>query len=167
MTSRWHRVLARTGGPAHAWSLQNPVVGPSENERPSTPEGVQSRCSPAGPMTPRENFLVFKLTQLAQLEVSFGDFTRIGVSRVNGLAVGEGRFERVVATLGIFFLGGSGCDGACICATRFAGRTARFTVTGAWFAVFVSGGASFSRRWRSSASSMSAVVLKHGRWRAS
>jgi hypothetical protein len=88
------------------------------------------------------------LTQLAQLEVSFGDFTRIGVSRVNRLAVGEGRFERVVATLGIFFLGGSGCDGACICATRFAGRTARFTVTGAWFAVFVSGGASFSRRWR-------------------
>lgn len=111
--------------------------------------------------------LMRELTQLAQLEVSFGDFTRIGVSRVNGLAVGEGRFERVVATLGIFFLGGSGCDGACICATRFAGRTARFTVTGAWFAVFVSGGASFSRRWRSSASSMSAVVLRHGRWRAS
>jgi hypothetical protein len=107
------------------------------------------------------------LAQLAQLEVSFGDFTRIGVSRVNGLAVGEGRFERVVATLGIFFLGGSGCDGACICATRFAERTARFTVTGAWFAVFVSGGASFSRRWRSSASSMSAVVSRHGRWRAS
>jgi hypothetical protein len=35
------------------------------------------------------------------------------------------------------------------------------------FAVFVSGGALFRRRWRSSASSMSAVVLKHGRWRAS
>src|SRR5579883_2583728 len=83
------------------------------------------------------------LAQLAQLEVSFGDFTSIGLSRINGLIVAEGRFERVVATLGIFFLGGSGCDGACICATRFAGRTARFTVTGAWFAVFVSG-ASFA-----------------------
>jgi len=35
------------------------------------------------------------LAQLAQLEVSFGDFTRIGVSRINGLAVGEGRFAGV------------------------------------------------------------------------
>ena len=76
------------------------------------------------------------LAQLAQLEVSFGDFTRSGVSRINGLVVAEGRFERVVTTLGIFFHGGSSCDGACICATRFAGRTARFTVIGAWFAAF-------------------------------
>src|SRR5262249_20074322 len=121
-------------------------------------------CRPAH-VPPRSGTTL--LAQLAQLEVSFGDFTGIGASRINGLAVGESRFERVVATLGIFFLGGFGCDGACICATRFAGRTARFTVTGAWFAVFVSGGASFSRRWRSSASSMSAVVLRHGRWRAS
>src|ERR1700751_3597568 len=77
-----------------------------------------------------------ELAQLAQLEVSFGDFTRSGVSRINGLVVAEGRFERVVTTLGIFFHGGSSCDGACICATRFAGRTARFTVIGAWFAAF-------------------------------
>jgi hypothetical protein len=31
-----------------------------------------------------------KLTQLAQLEVSFGDFTRAGVSRINGLVMSEG-----------------------------------------------------------------------------
>jgi hypothetical protein len=30
------------------------------------------------------------------------------------------RFERVVTTLGIFFRGGAGSDGACTCATRFA-----------------------------------------------
>src|ERR1700740_3424537 len=107
------------------------------------------------------------LTELAQWEVGFGDFTRIGVSRINGLVVAEGRFRPVVTTLGIFFCGGSSCDGACICATRFAGRTARFTVIGAWFAAFVAGGASFSRRWRSLANSMNAVVLRHGRWRAS
>src|SRR6201982_475351 len=76
------------------------------------------------------------VAQLAQLEVSFGDFTRSGVSRINGLVGAEGRFERVVTTLGIFFHGGSSCDGGCICATRFAGRTARFTVIGAWFAAF-------------------------------
>jgi DNA methylase len=77
------------------------------------------------------------LAQLARLEVGFGDFTRIGVSRINRLVVAEGGFGRVVTTLGIFFRGGSSCDGACICATRFAGRTARFTVIGAWFAAFV------------------------------
>jgi hypothetical protein len=78
-----------------------------------------------------------QLAQLARLEVGFGDFTRIGVSRINRLVVAEGRFGRVVTTLGIFFRGGSSCDGACICATRFAGKTARFTVIGAWFAAFV------------------------------
>ena len=80
---------------------------------------------------------LLELAQLARLEVGFGDFTRIGVSRINRLVVAEGRFGRVVTTLGIFFRGGSSCDGACICATRFAGRTARFTVIGAWFAAFV------------------------------
>src|SRR6476659_6684898 len=107
------------------------------------------------------------LTQLARLEVVFGDFTRIGVSRINRLVVAEGRFGRVVTTLGIFFRGGSSCDGACICATRFAGRTARFTVIGAWFAAFVWGGGSFNRRWCSLANWMNAVVLRHGRWRGS
>src|SRR6185295_949990 len=53
-----------------------------------------------------------ELAQLARLEVGFGDFTRIGVSRINRLVVAEGRFGRVVTTLGIFFRGGSSCDGA-------------------------------------------------------
>jgi hypothetical protein len=38
------------------------------------------------------------LTELAQWEVSFSDFTRIGVSRINGLVVADGRFWPVVAT---------------------------------------------------------------------
>src|SRR5262252_8635029 len=106
------------------------------------------------------------LAELAQRKVGFVDFTRSWVSRINGLVVAEGRFWLVVTTLGIFFRHGSDCYGACICATRFAGRMARFTVIGAWFAAFVSGVASFSRRWRSLASSMNAVVLRHERWRA-
>jgi hypothetical protein len=60
-----------------------------------------------------------------------------------------------VLTLGIFLSEAIGSDGACICATRFSGRTARFTAFWLLVRVFVLAGASFSRRWRIWASWMS------------
>ena len=86
-----------------------------------------------------------ELTQLAQLGDRFCDFAGGGVNRINWLDGLRGRFERVVTTLGIFFPGGRGCDGACTCAIRFARRMGRSTAIGVWCGAFASGAASFSR----------------------
>ena len=83
---------------------------------------------------------VLALAQLAQFGAGVGDFCWGGEREINRLAGARSRLERVVTTLGIFFRCGGGSDGACICAIRFARRTGRCTVIGAWCAAFVLGG---------------------------
>ncbi len=63
-------------------------------------------------------------------------------------------------TLGIFFGGGAGFDGACICAIRFARRMGRSTVIGVWCAAYASAGGLSSKRWRSSGNLTSADGLE-------
>src|ERR1700704_213390 len=57
------------------------------------------------------------------------------------------------------------CFGACICATRFAGRTGRFTAIGAWFAACGLAVGLFSRRSPIWENWTSAAALKHGHCR--
>jgi hypothetical protein len=62
--------------------------------------------------------------------------------------LGGGLIWACSADLGIFFGFACGFDAACICATRFVGRTGRSTATGGWYEACASVGASSSKRWR-------------------
>src|SRR5450432_4909297 len=109
------------------------------------------------------------LAQLAQLGAGFGYFPGFCLGRLESdqmVRRREAGISACSANLGYFLEATSRIDsGACICATPRYAKTARFIAIGELCAACVLVVGSFSKRWRSSANSMSRVGYRPGRWR--